>query len=299
MTKLSASSLIEHMATAIRPRLAADMQADLDFYVDESRYGLGRIASDLNGLAPGARILEIGAGSFLLSAALAGEGRDVTALEPVGEGFSFFHPLQAAILAEAEARGFAFRCLRCGIEDLDQENAFDYAFAIHVFEHVSDVSAALAKAFRALRPGGRLFILCPNYAFPYEVHFKIPIVGGKALTYRLFRQRIEDSRSFADPRGVWRSLNWISARSLAAAVLTLDGARARFRASALEDAVKRAATDPAIAARHPRIVIALCRAAVAVGAHRLGRLLGARFAPLIEAEIVKPERLQRSAAAGG
>jgi SAM-dependent methyltransferase len=39
-----------------------------------------------------------------------------------------------------------------------------------VIEHVIDDRAAIAEMVRALRPGGRLTLFCPNRGYPFETH---------------------------------------------------------------------------------------------------------------------------------
>ena len=39
-----------------------------------------------------------------------------------------------------------------------------------VIEHVQDDAAAVAEMVRALKPGGRAVIFCPNRGYPFETH---------------------------------------------------------------------------------------------------------------------------------
>lgn len=49
-------------------------------------------------------------------------------------------------------------------------NAFDFILSNEVIEHVADDRACVAEMVRALRPGGRLIIFCPNRWYPVEQH---------------------------------------------------------------------------------------------------------------------------------
>lgn len=48
--------------------------------------------------------------------------------------------------------------------------SFDVILSNEVIEHVQDDRAAVAEMVRALRPGGRLLLFCPNRWYPVEQH---------------------------------------------------------------------------------------------------------------------------------
>ncbi len=48
--------------------------------------------------------------------------------------------------------------------------AFDVIISNEVLEHVQDARAAVAEMVRALRPGGRILLFCPNRWYPVEQH---------------------------------------------------------------------------------------------------------------------------------
>lgn len=49
-------------------------------------------------------------------------------------------------------------------------HSFDVMLSNEVLEHVQDDRAAAAEMVRALRPGGRLIVFCPNRWYPVETH---------------------------------------------------------------------------------------------------------------------------------
>jgi SAM-dependent methyltransferase len=53
------------------------------------------------------------------------------------------------------------------------DGIFDLVTMNQVIEHVSDQSAVIQEAVRVLRPGGVLYVNCPNYLRFYEPHYKI------------------------------------------------------------------------------------------------------------------------------
>jgi SAM-dependent methyltransferase len=53
------------------------------------------------------------------------------------------------------------------------DKAFDLVTLNQVVEHVPDQLAVLREAVRVLRPGGALYVACPNYLRFYEPHYKV------------------------------------------------------------------------------------------------------------------------------
>jgi hypothetical protein len=60
------------------------------------------------------------------------------------------------------------------------------------------------------------FVLCPNYGFPYEPHFKIPIIFNKNLTYKLFKNHILkfEENMASGTFGLWNSLNFVKKKEV-------------------------------------------------------------------------------------
>jgi SAM-dependent methyltransferase len=54
-----------------------------------------------------------------------------------------------------------------------RDGSFDLVMMNQVIEHVSDQAAVIQEAARVLRPGGVLYVACPNYLRCYEPHYKI------------------------------------------------------------------------------------------------------------------------------
>ena len=53
------------------------------------------------------------------------------------------------------------------------DRTFDLVTLNQVVEHVPDQLAVLREAVRVLRPGGALYVACPNYLRFYESHYKV------------------------------------------------------------------------------------------------------------------------------
>jgi len=53
------------------------------------------------------------------------------------------------------------------------DSTFDLVVMDQVIEHVADQKRVLVEALRVLKPGGALYVACPNYLRFYEPHYKI------------------------------------------------------------------------------------------------------------------------------
>jgi len=284
----AAPSAIEVFLEDLRHRVAREapqLERLLDIFAQEARVGRAWLAPSLERLAPGSVVLEVGAGLMLLSCQLAKEGFAVSALEPVGEGFSSFRELQALVLAQAGAQGFAPRVLPIPVERLEAQAQFDFAYSMNVMEHVDDYRLALAKIARALRPGSEYRFMCANYLFPYEPHFDIPTVFSKSLTEKLFRRRIYGNRRVGDAAGVWKSLNWITVPKVARAVRGLHGVSVRFNRSMLEAVLLRTVNDREFAERRSPLVRRLAGGAVRLHLHRLARWIPPSMQPVMDCSV--------------
>ena len=105
-----------------------------------------------SGLAPGARVLDLGCGRGVILGALADRGFEVHGLE----------------ISEEAARGADPRAeIRVASKLADAgypEGHFDQIVIWHVLEHLSDPRDTLEEAHRILRPAGRLVVAVPNFA---------------------------------------------------------------------------------------------------------------------------------------
>ncbi len=105
----------------------------------------------LNGIAQGAAVLEVGAGTGQLTLPLVGRGLHVTALEP--------GPRMAALLAWKLRDDSTSRVVASRFEDAHVDRrAFDLVVSATAF-HWVDPSRRYALAADALRPGGGLALL--------------------------------------------------------------------------------------------------------------------------------------------
>ena len=241
-------------------------------------------------LSSGGQILEIGAGILLLSCHLQREGYAVTAVEPVGRGFSHFDRLRKIVLDYASEGGFAPALVTIPAEDLEFMSAFDYAFSINVMEHVGDVAVVLRRVLAAIRPEGRYRFLCPNYLFPYEPHFNIPTLFSKALTERLLGKYIRSSQSVVDPEGTWTSLNWISVPQVRRICRKELGVEPVFDRSVFYRFIQRALHDNDFQRRRGPMILSILQTLDRLGMTRLLLRIPVVCQPAMDCVIVRVSR---------
>jgi ubiquinone/menaquinone biosynthesis C-methylase UbiE len=117
-----------------------------------------------------ARILDIGSGIGSFVVACRKRGLQAVGVEPdrIGQGGR----LSAIQIARRRLREPVF-AIAVGESLPFQDQCFDCVTMNQVMEHVSDQRAVLREAVRVLKPGGMLYVACPNYLRFYEPHYKI------------------------------------------------------------------------------------------------------------------------------
>lgn len=126
-----------------------------------------------SGLAPGARILDVGCGTGGMVEALAARGFDAIGVDPWAAR-SGLDPSRFSV-GQAEA-------IPCGEASVAAACAFD------VLEHADD-SLALAELRRVIEPGGLLFVSVPAHAWLWSV--RDTLAGHRRrYTRRMLRTRV-------------------------------------------------------------------------------------------------------------
>jgi 2-polyprenyl-3-methyl-5-hydroxy-6-metoxy-1,4-benzoquinol methylase len=54
-----------------------------------------------------------------------------------------------------------------------KDNSFDFIECVTVLEHVKEPEKVVEEMIRVVRKGGFIYILIPNYLYPFEQHYKI------------------------------------------------------------------------------------------------------------------------------
>ena len=158
-------------------------------------------------------VLEVGSGVGLLSLFASTEVKKITSLEPQSAGFNAMAQFREKILSLW--RGDNIPVFKNSfLHDLPKEKKFDLIFSINVLEHVPQPEKLLDEVFERLNPGGTAWFVLPNYSFPYEQHFEIPIFFNKRMTEKLFANRIRNHKVSPDPVDLWAELSWPTQRDL-------------------------------------------------------------------------------------
>lgn len=160
-----------------------------------------------------ARALEVGAGVGLLSLFAATEIESVTSLEPESSGFEIMSTFRKVIL-DAWTGNTKPEFKECFLEELADEASFDLIYCINVLEHVPEYESLLQEIYNRLSPGGMAWFVMPNYAFPWEQHFNLPIVLNKKVTEKIFWRRIHNQETSRNREGLWTELSWPTQRAV-------------------------------------------------------------------------------------
>ncbi len=143
-------------------------------------------------LAPGRRVLDIGAGTGKLTRDLLPSGAEVVAIEPV-----------PGMRAELERAVRAARVLDGTGEALPAEDASADAIVVAQAFHWFDVPQALAEFHRVLRPGGRFALIWNRRRLDQPLQHALGAIIGpysgetRSHRHRQWREPVAASRLFA------------------------------------------------------------------------------------------------------
>ena len=252
----------------------------------EAEFGLREMKVAIMALPADARVLEVGCGTGYLLAVFSSLRPDVSfaGLEPLGQGFAAFD----ATLTKVQSAYSNLTIHRTGIEDFRpyaDTPTYDFVFSVNVFEHVGDWRRAVLVGAGLLSKAGQMIILCPNYAVPYEPHFRIPIVFTPGLTRRIFARSIERLEAESNAKGLWNSLNFITVPQMRLHCRA-HGLKLVFDTAVMSRMLDRLDTDPEFA-RRQAAVAGLARLLRRFGAAWVLQRLPASFSPYMKA-LVSP-----------
>ncbi len=224
---------------------------------------------------------------MLLSCQLVREGFSVTALEPVGEGFSHFTKLRLFVVEQALLTNHAPKLMLLPAEEMNVENAFDFAFSIYVMEHVGDIEMTLRKVNASLKQKAYYRFITPNYTFPYEPHFNIPTFFNKKITEKILGNKIFHDIRFPDPSGVWASLNWISIGKLKKAAEVIQGLKINFNKNVLFNTFQRVLFDEQFSARRSPFIVKFAKIMSALKIDSILKFIPVQMSPIIDCTVIK------------
>jgi len=178
---------------------------NFDLWLSEAKFGFSEIDLYCRSIPKGSNVLEVGSGSGILLSFLSNSFQDLKfhGIEPFGKGFVHLKGINNFIKKQD------INITNISFDNFSSDIKFDLIFSINVFEHVDNWSNFIMKAEKLLTPSGKLIILCPNYGFPFESHFSIPIIFNKKLTALIFKKRIEIFEKINECEGLWDSLNFV------------------------------------------------------------------------------------------
>ena len=120
-----------------------------------------------------------------------------------------------------------------------------------MFEHLHDWRDFINKAAIWLKPNGLFVVLCPNYSFPYESHYGLPIFLNKETTLRLFKKQIEKFDAENNTKGLWNTLNFVKKREIMSFVRNHNSFDYEDMLSIVGTMVDRVNSDDEFRSRHP------------------------------------------------
>jgi len=227
--------------------LRASAEVALDQLADDGATTIAMIAPFLRS---GQRVLEIGGGVGLAHAYLRAHetslGLECHAVEPALAGHDSSYTLGQAILRRLgldSSRWLPLAAADVGQSPAALDRGFDFIFSNNVIEHVVPLEPAVTALARVLARGGVMRHNCPNYAFPYEPHFGIPLLP-------LAPRRTEVLRPALRRSPLWVGLNFVTAREIAR-IARSSGLAIEFDRDHVVKTFARFGEEPLFRAKHP------------------------------------------------
>ncbi len=156
-------------------------------------------------------ILEIGCGTGILlnEFSINFPEKKFFGLDPHESGFHNYENIKKKI---PKTDNLKFK--KAHLNDLYSIGKFDLIFSFNVFEHVENQLSFIKESYQLLKNDGVKIIFFPNYDFPYEPHFVIPLIINKSLTYKLFKNKIIKHEKKTNEIGLWNALNFNGKRKI-------------------------------------------------------------------------------------
>lgn len=149
--------------------------------------------------------LAAGCGTFLLFGLK--NGYDAWGVEPEPWKLEFFR--QKIIISKYPPE-FSKHMIMAKGESLPfEDNSFDLVTSYQTLEHVDSVSECLKEMIRVLKPGGFLYIKCPDYNSFFEPHYQLPFfpVMNKSVAEKYLNL-------MGRPTHGLKTLNWTTEKNI-------------------------------------------------------------------------------------
>lgn len=236
-------------------------------HVSDALFGYRYIRPYLDRI-DGGSVLEVGSGPCILLSHIKMNypALRLVGIEPIIGGFETSREIATQL-----TRAHGLELFEGSYEEFVTEERFDLMFLINVFEHLPDWRHFLGFIERRLKPDGVCVILCPNYGFPYESHFRVPIILGKTVTRALFKRKIVNHEVRTHAAGLWDSLNFVSLRQIRRELMIHRKLRMIRHSRILDEQIERLRSDPEFLERQ-RVLGVLAAALSRVGITRLFRV---------------------------
>lgn len=150
------------------------------------------------------KVLEIGCGTGILLRELSFlfPEKKFFGLDPHESGFHNYEKISTNLKMNNN-----LSIIKKKISNFSEHQNFDLIFSFNVFEHIKNQEEYLQTTNKLLNKDGKNLIMCPNYDFPYEPHFVIPIIINKKFTKFFFKNKINNHEKKTNEIGLWEGLN--------------------------------------------------------------------------------------------
>jgi len=176
----------------------------LNFVVTDALFGYSQISKYLKDKKI-KRVCEVGSGTGILLNELQNKypKKKFVGIDPGESGYHNYRDTLTKIGKKNKNISF----IKKNITSLNTPKKFDLIFSINVFEHVKDQKKYINKTLSMLNKNGKIVIFSPNYDFPYEPHFVIPIIINKKITEFFFKDYLIRHEKKTKEIGLWKGLN--------------------------------------------------------------------------------------------
>ena len=181
-----------------------------NFVLTDAIFGFSEISEILKNNNKIKSVLEIGSGAGILLNELKTffPHIDFKGVDPNESGYHRYKEVYESLVN----RQFDIENIQ--IEKFSTKKNFDLIFSINVFEHVRDWKKYINQTNSLLKDEGLNIIFAPNYDFPYEPHFVLPIIINKKITEFFFKKKIKKSEIKTNEVGLWEGLYFIGKKEV-------------------------------------------------------------------------------------